>query len=584
MNVNIQFDSSALSAPAGFQNSVLIAAAMIDAVLTDNITINIAVGYGEMMGLPLTNQAGAAAGLSGGNLYNYDQIRNLLISQASAGDTTFNALPAGTSIQGQSQVVLWTAEEKALGLLNPNNAGIDGEIGIGSNVPSSLWISTALNQIGHVMGRFAYGDRPDIFDLFRFTSPGNRLFLAGNTSPAAYFSIDGGVTDLADYGHTSSSSDFLNSSNRTPEDAFNEFSDPATLQLPTAVDLEQFDALGYHLGGPIYPITRLDFNSTGTADILWRNASGMLSDWDVEGGAINSAPITSNGAIVSPDASWSVAGISDFNGDHKADVLWRNGLLADWFMSGPVIGGSGYLNVNGSNVTPDPSWSIAGIGDLSGDGKSDLLWRNANGSTAVWIMDGSSIVGSGYLNVNGTIIAPDPSWSVVGTGDFNGDKYSDLLWRNAATGELAEWQLHSSDIIGSADVNNGSIALRPDASWTVAGIGDFDGDGDADILWRNGNGTVSEWLMRGSTVTDGSAITYHGAAVNVAANWKVAEIGDFNGDGSSDILWRDSTTGQLAEWLMIDNVLTVATTLKSNSVTVNPDLSWTAQAKSTNFA
>ncbi len=358
------------------------------------------------------------------------------------------------------------------------------------------------------------------------------------------------------------------------------------MQFLSAVDLEELDALGYHLPGLLYTPTRLDSNSTGTADILWRNASGALSYWDVEGGAINSAPITSNGAIVSPDASWSVAGISDFNGDHKADMLWRNanGLLADWTMNGSTVSDSGYLNVNGTPVTPDPSWSIAGIGDLSGDGKSDLLWRDANGSTAVWIMDGSSITGSGYLNVNGTIVAPDRSWSVAGMGDFNGDNTSDLLWRNAATGELAEWQLHSSDIIGSADVNNGSIALRPDASWSVAGIGDFDGDGHADILWRNSNGTVSEWLMHGSTVTDGSAITYNGVAVNVAANWKVAEIGDFNGDGSSDILWRDSTTGALAEWLMLDNVLMVATTLKSNSVTVNPDLSWATQAKPTNFA
>jgi hypothetical protein len=233
---------------------------------------------------------------------------------------------------------------------------------------------------------------------------------------------------------------------------------------------------------------------------------------------------------------------------------------------------------------PDPSWKIAGIGDLSGDGKSDLLWRDATGSTAVWVMDGSSIVGSGYLNVNGTIIAPDPSWSVVGMGDFNGDKFSDLIWRNAATGELAEWQLHSSDIIGSADVNNGSVGLRPDSSWTIAAVGDFNADGDADLLWRNSNGTVSEWLMRGSTVADGSAVTLNGSAVNVAANWQVVEIGDFNGDGSSDILWRDGGTGATAEWLMTGNVVTAQISLTSNGTAVNPDPSWSVQAKPTNFA
>ncbi len=588
MNVHIVFDSSALSAPPGFQSAVLAAASIIDAALTDNITINIAVGYGEISGTTLTQQAGAEGDPAGGDFFAYNQIRGLLVGGASAGDSVFNGLPSGNSIQGQPQVAVWFAEEKALGLRAANNAAIDGSIGIGTNLPSSLWVGAALHEIAHAMGRVDYGPQPDVFDLFRFTSVGARLFTNGSTAAAAYFSVDGGFTNRADYGQTSDPGDFLNSSGRTPEDSFNEFYDVGMLQKLTAVDLEQLDALGFHLGKPVYGITKQDFNSTGTADILWRNSSGALADWDIEGGAIdNGGLLTSNGAAVTPDPSWSVAGISDFNGDHKADVLWRNsssGLLADWFMNGSQITNRGVLNINGTPITPDASWSVAGIGDLNGDGISDLLWRNASGSTAAWIMNGSSIVNSGFLNVNDTVIAPDSSWSVAGMGDFNGDKFSDLLWRNSVTGELAEWQLHSAAIIGAAHVNSGGVGLRPDASWSMAGVGDFNGDGDADMLWRNSNGTVAEWLMNGAAVTDGSAITYNGSAVNIAANWNVVEIGDFNGDGNSDILWRDSNTGRLDEWLMSGNVLTVSASLKSNSVAVDPDLSWTTQAKPTNFA
>jgi hypothetical protein len=50
-----------------------------------------------------------------------------------------------------------------------------------------------------------YGSAPDIFDLFRFTSAGTRLFSGSNTAPAAYFSVDGGNTKLADFGRTSDS-------------------------------------------------------------------------------------------------------------------------------------------------------------------------------------------------------------------------------------------------------------------------------------------------------------------------------------------------------------------------------------------
>jgi enoyl-CoA hydratase/carnithine racemase len=90
--------------------------------------------------------------------------------------------------------------------------------------------------------------------------------------------------------------------------------------------------------------------------------------------------------------------------------------------------------------------------------------------------------------------------------------------------------------------------------------------------------------MRGSTVADGSAVTLNGSAVNVAANWQVVEIGDFNGDGSSDILWRDGGTGATAEWLMTGNVVTAQISLTSNGTAVNPDPSWSVQAKPTNFA
>ena len=96
-----------------------------------------------------------------------------------------------------------------------------------------------------------YGSSPDIFDLFRFTSPGMRLINGGNTAPAAYFSLDGGNTKLADFGQTSDPSDFLNSGVQGSNDPFNEFYTGSTLQGLTAVDKEQLDALGFHTLTPV---------------------------------------------------------------------------------------------------------------------------------------------------------------------------------------------------------------------------------------------------------------------------------------------------------------------------------------------
>jgi ELWxxDGT repeat protein len=83
-----------------------------------------------------------------------------------------------------------------------------------------------------------------------------------------------------------------------------------------------------------------DLNGDVLGDILWRNASGTLADWSMIGGTITSGnALTSGGAPITQDASWSVAGISDFNGDGKADVLWRktDGTLADWTMNGSIV-------------------------------------------------------------------------------------------------------------------------------------------------------------------------------------------------------------------------------------------------------
>jgi FG-GAP-like repeat len=75
------------------------------------------------------------------------------------------------------------------------------------------------------------------------------------------------------------------------------------------------------------------------------------------------------------------------------------------------------------------------------------------------------------------------------------------------------------------------------AACAVAGTGDFDGDGFGDILWRDNLGNTSVWLMNGSTVKSA------GSLGNVPTTWTVAGTGDFNADGKADLLWRNSSGG-----------------------------------------
>jgi Calx-beta domain./FG-GAP repeat. len=79
-------------------------------------------------------------------------------------------------------------------------------------------------------------------------------------------------------------------------------------------------------------------------------------------------------------------------------------------------------------------------------------------------------------------------------------------------------------------------------AWKVVGIGDFNGDGKSDVFWRN-TSTGSNVVWRSAN----SATQQVVAAVTSQA-WKVVGIGDFNGDGKSDVFWRNTSTGSNVVW------------------------------------
>src|SRR4029453_6482915 len=77
------------------------------------------------------------------------------------------------------------------------------------------------------------------------------------------------------------------------------------------------------------PSPTRDFNKDGKADILWRDTSGNVSMWVMDG-----TTVTNNSVIANIWTTWSIVGVGDFNGDGKADILWRDtsGYVAVWLM------------------------------------------------------------------------------------------------------------------------------------------------------------------------------------------------------------------------------------------------------------
>jgi microcystin-dependent protein len=266
------------------------------------------------------------------------------------------------------------------------------------------------------------------------------------------------------------------------------------------------------------PTSKTDFNGDLKSDILWRNTDGSLALWQMNG---STATPSSVGALPS---GWTTNGTGDFNGDGKADILLNNidGRVTTWQMNGSTVTTSTTIG------TLTEGWSIAGTADFNGDGTADVLLTNSNGTVAEWKMNNSTVTSAKTI---GTLTE---GWSIAGTADFNGDGKADILLKNT-NGTIAEWQVDGSTVLAAMVIG----AVTPD--WKIAGTGDVNGDGKADILFRNDNGSVSEWQMNGSTVTSTSAI---GSATT---DWKIAGTGDYNGDGKSDLLWRNDLGG-VATW------------------------------------
>ena len=88
----------------------------------------------------------------------------------------------------------------------------------------------------------------------------------------------------------------------------------------------------------------------------------------------------------------------------------------------------------------------------------DIFWRNpVTGQNAVWYMNGVTMISPDWLPS-----FSDPSWSVVGVGDFNSDGKPDILWRNPVTGQNAVWYMNGVTMISS---NWLPSPTRAGASW-----------------------------------------------------------------------------------------------------------------------
>jgi len=246
----------------------------------------------------------------------------------------------------------------------------------------------------------------------------------------------------------------------------------------------------------------------------------------------------------------------DFNRDVHTDVLWyhgETGTVSIWAMDGTTVQGESFLNWQAPS---NQGWAIKGTGDFSGDGRTDVLWHHAeSGQVGVWVLDGTNVASAPLFAW--TAGAAD-GWELKGTGDFNRDGHIDLLWYKGQTGQIHVWYLDGMTITGTADL---SWNVPGDQGWEIKGTGDFNRDGQVDILWHHpGSGAVGVWLMNGTTVMSDPWFAW---TVPGDQGWQLKGTGDYNQDGNVDLLWHHAESGRVGVWF-----------LDGTTITSTADMSW----------
>ena len=261
------------------------------------------------------------------------------------------------------------------------------------------------------------------------------------------------------------------------------------------------------------------FFGADTGDYAFQNQDGSVALWQVNG-----EHLTLGTVIANPSAAYQIRGTGDFFGDGKADAILlqgQDGSVALWDITNGAISNAGFAKLtDGTLANPGAAWQIKGVADFSGDGKSDIVLQNQDGSVAIWNMSGTTVASAGLV-MSGTAVAnPGPGWRVAGTGDFYGDGKSDVLLQNQ-DGSVAIWEIGNGETItqaGLVQLPGGGGVAQPGPSQHIVGTGDFNADGKTDIVFRSDTGAVSTWELNGTTIVSAHALANPGLSWNSAGS------------------------------------------------------------------
>jgi len=219
---------------------------------------------------------------------------------------------------------------------------------------------------------------------------------------------------------------------------------------------------------------------------------------------------------------------NDIDGDGRSDLLFQNPTTRDfgwWLMNGTTT-----LSMHDQAVTAS-GYTVVATGDFNGDGKVDIVWTNSAHAIYIWFDNGNGGFTSPY-------VGNYPSdWQIVGAGDVDGDGKADLLFNNPSRHLFGYWLMDGTKILKMQNI--GPVG----AGYRVTVVGDFNGDGKIDLVWTSSRHDLYMWTGNGVGFSSRLFGSY-------PASWTVVGAGDIDGDGKDDLQFSNSTQHLFGYWLM----------------------------------
>jgi hypothetical protein len=252
-------------------------------------------------------------------------------------------------------------------------------------------------------------------------------------------------------------------------------------------------------------------------------------------------------------AGWRILGARDANRDGTPDLFWYNeiaGRVAVWHLAGTTKSDAQAIDLGEHEWLG--RWAAVAVDRLDEDPWPDILWYEPSaGRLVIAYTNGTKVVRVAEVN---DAAPAEWGWVVRGTGDFNGDGSTDILWWHPSSGEVSFWTLSGSTV--TTWLNTFTQKLNASSGWDLRGAWDFTGDRHSDLLWHHAeSGKVMYWVNRGGNILAERTLD----KLSVGPERKIVGLAGIEALGAgSDLIWHDRTAGSLVVWHVEDLVKVTA--------------------------